>query len=125
MNPAKEREVVMNTLLTGADEKTKSHYMMAEVICRKEYERKFNLDLNLPYGHPKNLITGETSKELKSRILEIIDFWNGLKEKYEEKLLDKNMKSHPKMNMENLLDAMFLFCDNHTTQMHKLYISIK
>ena len=125
MDPAKEREVVINNLLSGADDKTKNHCKLAELICRREYEKTFNLDLDLHYGHHKNMIVGKSPKDLKLRLREVINFWNVLKEKYEEKLLDKNMKSHPKMNMENLLDAIFLFCDNHTTQMHKLYISIK
>lgn len=50
------------------------YFSIADNICKREYEKKFGFDLNLPIGHPQNRIA---SIELTN----ILEFWTELKEK--------------------------------------------
>ena len=59
------RKSILEQKLTNADKTTKNNYIKAEEICRKEFEKAFNLNLNLPLGHPKNLIQFSSEQERK------------------------------------------------------------
>ena len=59
------------------DEETKKIYTTAELICRREYEKRFSLDLSLPIGHPKNFMVATVEN-----ILEMTAFWDEVKNKY-------------------------------------------
>ena len=50
------RQKILEKKLEHMDEKNKKIYRLAERRCRKEYEKKYDLDLNLPLGHPKNKV---------------------------------------------------------------------
>jgi hypothetical protein len=67
------------------------YYITAEKICRQEYEKQFNLDLSLPYGHPKNIFIYTSHEEHLEKIKEQIVFWRDFGYKYTE--LDGNTPS--------------------------------
>ena len=97
------RQKMFEEIIKGLDEETKKNYRIAELICRREYEKAFDLDLNLPLGHPKNLfpITNKT-------LLKRIDFWDSLKEKHFAKVEDP------------LASVVAFFCDMQVIGMIKL-----
>lgn len=76
------RERVFEKRFSGLDEETKKIYMIAEKICRREYEKKFNFDLNKQFGHPQNLVRFSTDDERKQQLIKIMQFWEDTKEKY-------------------------------------------
>ena len=92
------RQKIIEEKIEGLDEETKNIYRIAELICRREYEKAFDLDLNLPLGHPNNLITFTDKILLKK-----IDVWESLKEKYFDKVEDP------------LASAVSYFCDMQAT----------
>ena len=59
----------------------KQSYIIAEQICRRAYEKEFNLDLSLPIGHIKNAIVG-TPEEVIKRLTNEIKFWDELCSKF-------------------------------------------
>ena len=69
------RKEAMKKLLENVDNETKRLYTLAEKICRKEYEKVFNYNLDLPIGHPQNRIYFSSSEELKKSLLDDITFW--------------------------------------------------
>ena len=68
---------ILEKKLQGMDEQTKKIYTTAELICRREYEKRFALDLGLPIGHPKNFMVASPQN-----LNEITDFWDSVKNKY-------------------------------------------
>ena len=70
----KIREQILEEKLIGMEEETKKVYRIAECICRKEFEKAFNLNLDLPYGHPKNLIGIPTKRNIHNPLFDIIFF---------------------------------------------------
>ena len=88
---------------------TEQHYITAERICRREFEKRFDLDLTLPIGHPKNILFG-TNEQLIEALTEQMKFWKELSSRYVksssnnlEELL--NTKTHP------LKEAVFFICE--------------
>ena len=100
----KIRNNILNKQLEHMDEETKRIYKIAESICRKEYEKAFNFDLDLPIGHPKNSIGIEANNPHKP-LMEIIEFWMALKKKYEGKCNDA------------LSRPIAYFCDVHISRL--------
>ena len=85
----------------------KTHYIMAENICRREYEKTFNFDLSLPQGHQQNVIFG-TAEEMKTNTMSILNFWDELSNKHLSLLtIDDIFKAHP------LKQAIYFLCQNH------------
>ena len=95
---------ILEKKLEGADDETKKLYFTAERICRREYERKFNVDCNLPIGHPKIFMRAS-----KNNLIELMDFWESVKERYFEKC------NTP------LSDIIALFCDVHCVGAYNFY----
>ncbi len=102
------RKHAMRKLMEDVDGETKRLYIVAEKICRKEYERAFQYDLDLPIGHRQNRIYFSSSEERNKHLLDFISFWENLKEKYFEKCNDP------------LASAVAYFCDVHATGMWTL-----
>ena len=90
------------------NDETKTIYKVAVEICRREYEKAFNLNLDLSIGHPQNLISFSNKKERKQQLNKIISFWEDLKERY-----FKNCS-------EPLASAVAYFCDIQEIGMMKL-----
>ena len=44
------------------------HYMLAESICRRYYEKRYNIDLDAPDGHPSRRIKGDKKDFLKDML---------------------------------------------------------
>ena len=97
------RNSILDEILVGMNDETKTIYKVAEEICRREYEKAFKLNLDLPIGHPQNLIPFS-----KEHIYDIILFWESLKNKYFKKCRDP------------LASAIAYFCDTQTTGMYIL-----
>ena len=89
--------------IEGLDEETKNIYRIAELICRREYEKSFDLDLDLALGNPKNLMPF-CYKDLRKTI----SFWESLKEKYLAKVEDP------------LASVIAFLCDVQTSGIYKL-----
>ena len=106
MNAIRQKTLEEN--LERLDEETKNIYRIAELICRREFEKEFNFNLDLPLGHPKKLIISRNEKEFKEKMYAIISFWESLKEKYFAKVEDP------------LASAIALFCDFHEVGTYKL-----
>ena len=45
---------ILEDKMEGFGEETKKIYRIAECICRTEFEKAFNFNLDLPFGHPKS-----------------------------------------------------------------------
>ena len=95
------RQKILEKKLEHMDEKNKKIYRLAERICRKEYEKKYDLDLNLPLGHPKNKVS-------ITQLWDIVSFWVSLNGKYQ------NRGETP------LTNAIMYFCDIHASGMMKI-----
>jgi len=104
----KIRQTYLNEKFKNVDEETKKIFILAEDICRREYEKAFNLNLDLSIGHPQNLISFSNKKERKQQLNKIISFWEDLKERY-----FKNCS-------EPLASAVAYFCDIQEIGMMKL-----
>ena len=102
------RKEAKKKLLENADDETKILYTVAECICRKEDEKLFHYNLDLPFGHPQNMIYFSSSEERNKILMNEITFWEALKEKYFEKCNDP------------LASAIDYFCDVHATGALKL-----
>jgi len=89
---------------TDMDEQNKKYYLMAEAICRREYEKAFDFDLNLPIGHPKN-------RMCRDELPAAIKFWVALGDKYN--------------GTNPLHEAIFFLCTIQSTGMYELYLSLK
>ena len=83
------RQKILEDKMESFDEDTKKIYRIAECICRTEFERAFNFNLDLPFGHPKNLICHANTEKLWN----IVSFWTSLKDKYEEGKCGEPLKS--------------------------------
>ena len=103
------RRKILEQKLDGMDEKHKRIYRIAERICRKEYEKAFDLDLDLPFGHPKNKIGIRDGSEL----WKLVAFWIDLKQKYEDR------------DQTPLSIAMVFFCDLHAGGIIKIMQNIQ
>ena len=89
---------------------TEEHYILAEKICRREYEKRFNFDFSLPKGHIQNIIFGKTQEEMKNKIIDIIKFWDELSNKYIPLVsIDNVIKTHP------VKQAIYFICQAHKT----------
>ena len=86
------------------DEDSKKTYFLAEKICRREYEKKFSLNLNLPVGHPKNFMALSLEN-----LFELLTFWDGIKDKYIAS------------SSEKLALAIANICEHQTTAIFNLY----
>ena len=61
---------------------TSDHYELADAICRKEYEKRFNTDLSKPTGRLFRISNKDDQIKLYS---EMAKFWHELGEKYVNK----------------------------------------
>ena len=105
MNAIRQKKFEEN--LEGLDEETKNIYRIAELICRREFEKEFNFNLDLPLGHPQNLIPIINKNDNRKVLLDVLSFWMSIKDKYLAKLEDP------------LASAIAYFCDIHVTGMYK------
>ena len=64
------------------DKITSDHYELADAICRKEYEKRFNTDLSKPTGRLFRISNKDDQIKLYS---EMAKFWHELGEKYVNK----------------------------------------
>ena len=76
------REAALAQITYGMPEKQKKQYHIAEQIVRREYEKAFNYNLDLPIGNHQNLIKFTSVEELQEDISKKIDFWRSLKDRY-------------------------------------------
>lgn len=83
------RKSTLEQKLTNADKTTKNNYIKAEEMCRKEFQKAFNFNLNLPLGHPKNLIQFSSEHEKKEQRKNIIKFWQTLKDRHIHNIFKK------------------------------------
>ena len=76
------------------------HYVMAELICQREFDKRFDTDLSKPVGR----IIPITSNEERINIYKgVVDFWDELSQKY-VKCIDNIPQNLP------LKNAMFFLC---------------
>ena len=84
-HPISDRQKNLEYKLSGMNENSKNINVIAENICRRLYEKAFNLNLDLPYGHPHNMIQYKDEEELKKYLMDEIEFWMSLRDKYKVK----------------------------------------
>ena len=76
------------------------HYVMAELICQREFDKRFDTDLSKPVGR----IIPITSNEERINIYKgVVDFWDELSQTY-VKCIDNIPQNLP------LKNAMFFLC---------------
>ena len=106
------REAALAQITYGMPEKQKKQYHIAEQIIRREYEKAFNYNLDLPVGHHQNSIKFTSVEELQEDIFKKIDFWKSLKYRY---INDKK---------NTLKEAIIHFCNLQINGMIKFLSSI-
>ena len=84
-HPIIDRQKILEYKLKGINKYSKDVNIMAERICRRLYEKAFNLDLDLPYGHPQNMFYYKNEDELRKHMMDEIHFWITLRDKYKDK----------------------------------------
>ena len=84
-HPISDRQKILEYKLSGMNENSKNINVIAELICRRLYEKAFNINLDLPYGHPHNMIQYKDEEELKKYVMDEIEFWMSLRDKYKVK----------------------------------------
>ena len=76
------------------------HYVMAELICQREFDKRFDTDLSKPVGR----IIPITSNEERINIYKgVVDFWDELSQTY-VKCIDNIPQNLP------LKNVMFFLC---------------
>ena len=76
------------------------HYVMAESICQREFEKRFNTDLSKPVGR---IIPTSSNEERINLYKDVVDFWDELCQTY-VKSIDDIPKNPP------LKNAIFFLC---------------
>ena len=84
-HPIIDRQKILEYKLKGINEYSKDVNIMAERICRRLYEKAFNLDLDLPYGHQQNMFYYKSENEFKKHMMDEIEFWMTIRDKYKVK----------------------------------------
>ena len=102
------RQEILNKNMSDLDQETKDIFLLAESICRREFEKKFDLNLDLPIGHPRNIMMYSNIKERNQHLYKVINFWEDLKDKYFGKCSD------------SLASAVAYFCDRQCIGFYQL-----
>ena len=76
------------------------HYLMAELICQREFEKRFDTDLHKPVGR---IIRTTSNEERINLYKSVVDFWDELGQKY-VKCIDDIPQNPP------LKNAIFFLC---------------
>ena len=76
------------------------HYVMAESMCQREFEKRFNTDLSKPVGR---IIPTSSNEERINLYKDVVDFWDELCQTY-VKSIDDIPQNPP------LKNAMFFLC---------------
>ena len=77
------------------------HYVMAELICQREFEKRFDTDLHKPVGR---IIPITSNEERINLYKSVVDFWDELGQKY-VKCIDDIPQNPP------LKNAIFFFAN--------------